>query len=62
MKLGNQWRGLGPEELKFLSDKAKEKRAAEKVIEDQEKQELAEYREWVMSAVCFASSSVLTDR
>lgn len=47
MKLGNQWRGLGPEELKFLADKANEKRAAEKLVEDQEKRDLAEYREYV---------------
>jgi len=47
MKLGNQWRGLGPEELKFLADKANEKRAAEKIVEDQEKRDLAEYRECV---------------
>jgi hypothetical protein len=45
MKLGNQWRGLGAEELKFLAEKANEKRAAEKVVEDQEKRDLAEYRE-----------------
>ena len=49
MKLGNQWRGLGPEELDFLATKAKEKRAAEKVIEEQEKSELAEYRQCVFS-------------
>lgn len=45
MKLGNQWRGLGPEELDFLATKAKEKRAAEKLVEEQEKAELAEYRQ-----------------
>lgn len=45
MKLGNQWRGLGPEELNFLAQKAKEKREAEKIVEDQEKSELAEYRQ-----------------
>lgn len=48
MKLGNQWRGLGPDELKFLADKANEKRAAEKVVQDQEKRDLAEYRESVL--------------
>ena len=49
MKLGNQWRGLGAEELDFLAKKAHEKRAAEKKIEDQEKQDVAEYREYVVS-------------
>jgi hypothetical protein len=46
MKMGNQWRGLATEEVEYLSEKAREKRAAEKLIEDQEKQDLAEYREY----------------
>jgi hypothetical protein len=48
MKMGNQWRGLATEEVEYLSEKAREKRAAEKLIEDQEKQDLAEYREYAI--------------
>ena len=59
MKLGNQWRGLGAEELDFLAKKAHEKRAAEKKIEDQEKQDVAEYREYVVS---FSLPSALAGR
>jgi hypothetical protein len=47
MKMGNQWRGLATEEVEYLSEKAKEKRAAEKIVKDQEAQDVAEYREWV---------------
>ena len=45
MKMGNHWRGLATEEVEYLSEKAKEKRAAEKIVIDQEKQDVAEYRE-----------------
>jgi hypothetical protein len=45
MKMGNQWRGLATEEVEYLSEKAKEKRAAEKIVKDQEAQDVAEYRE-----------------
>lgn len=47
MKMGNQWRGLATEEVEYLSEKAKEKRAAEKIVKDQEAQDVAEYREYV---------------
>jgi hypothetical protein len=47
MKMGNQWRGLATEEVEYLSGKAEEKRAAEKIVKDQEAQDVAEYREWV---------------
>ena len=49
MKLSNQYRGLETEELQFLADKAKERRAAERKQEEQENAEISEYREWVLS-------------
>ncbi len=45
MKLSNQYRGLESEELQFLAEKAKERRAAEKLVEQAENDEVREYRE-----------------
>ena len=47
MKLSNQYRGLDTEEMAFLADKAKERRAEEMKREAAENAEVTEYREWV---------------
>lgn len=46
MKLSNQYRGLETEELQFLAEKARERKAAEKLVEQAENDEVREYREW----------------
>ncbi len=45
MKLSNQYRGLETEELQFLADRAKERKAAERKREEEENAEVREYRE-----------------
>ncbi|KAK4687979.1 hypothetical protein P7C73_g2122, partial [Tremellales sp. Uapishka_1] len=45
MKLGNQYRGLQTEELNFLADKAKERKEAERKLEEKESAEVREFRE-----------------
>lgn len=45
MKLSNQYRGLESEELQFLADRAKERKAVERKREEEENAEVREYRE-----------------
>jgi hypothetical protein len=61
MKMGNQWRGLATEEVEYLSEKAKEKRAAEKIVKDQEAQDVAEYREYVYTCLTLFLKEVAND-
>jgi hypothetical protein len=48
MKLGNQYRGLHTDELMFLEEKSRERRAAEREREEAEDEEVRNYREWVL--------------
>ncbi|CAD6567676.1 MAG: hypothetical protein TREMPRED_003816 [Tremellales sp. Tagirdzhanova-0007] len=60
MKLSNQYRGLQTEELQFLAERAKERKAAEHKREEEENAEVREYREAQASksaAVVAAESS-----
>lgn len=45
MKLSNQYRGLDSEEMKFLSEKALERRAEERKRDELENAEVRDYRE-----------------